>query len=213
MNSQWKPVKERWSSAWRDFPHESIGTNNFIESWHNQLKTNYLGFMRRQRLDFLIHVLAKKVYPDFKHAHFQVLVGYAVRRKTKAERMARSKAMAWDIEDAQDMVDIQEVDQDIIVEVQSFEVDDVWYHLILSTNDNHDNPSIKGCSCVVGQAEEICKHMFLAERISKYPIQQSRFLLDDPSRPLGAQNSAEDLLQGKIPTSSSFRSLINANRP
>ena len=38
-------------------------TNNYIKSWYNQLKTNYL----QRRLDLLIFILVDDVHTDFMH--------------------------------------------------------------------------------------------------------------------------------------------------
>ncbi|KAI9474833.1 hypothetical protein BDB00DRAFT_793435 [Zychaea mexicana] len=39
-------------------------TNNYVESWHNQLKTYYLKRKRMHRLDLLVHILVKDVSFD-----------------------------------------------------------------------------------------------------------------------------------------------------
>ena len=197
MTRQWKPSRQRWSSAWRKFPHDAINTNNFVESWHNQLKRNYLGLMRRQRLDFLVFVLARRVYPDFKQAHFQVLAGYATRRRSKAEQEAYRKAMEWPLEDANDMVDLEDSSfQAPTIEVQSFTSDEKWYQLAINNID--DSFCIDGCTCPVGESDDLCKHMFLAQRVTKYNIQQNRFLLNTSQAPAAGVTVPLPLLEGEI---------------
>ncbi|CEI92910.1 hypothetical protein RMCBS344292_07157 [Rhizopus microsporus] len=54
FNSLWLPKKELWSKAWRQ--NVSFHTNNLIESYHNQLKTFYLGHSRSLRVDHLLAI-------------------------------------------------------------------------------------------------------------------------------------------------------------
>jgi hypothetical protein len=54
-----------WSAAFQPQIFSNMETNNFIESWHNQLKTVYLGRKRNRRADRLICVLVDDVEPDY----------------------------------------------------------------------------------------------------------------------------------------------------
>ncbi|KAG1172622.1 hypothetical protein G6F70_006439 [Rhizopus microsporus] len=54
-----------WSAAFQPQIFSNMETNNFIESWHNQLKTVYLGRKRNRRVDRLISVLVDDVEPDY----------------------------------------------------------------------------------------------------------------------------------------------------
>jgi hypothetical protein len=59
-------VLQTWSKAYHsNIQHNHMDTNNYVESWHNQLKTIYLQRKRNQRLDRLIHILVK----DVEYAH------------------------------------------------------------------------------------------------------------------------------------------------
>ncbi|EPB92723.1 hypothetical protein HMPREF1544_00452 [Mucor circinelloides 1006PhL] len=40
-------------------------TNNYVESWHKQLKTAYLHRKKNRRVDCLIYILVNDVEPDF----------------------------------------------------------------------------------------------------------------------------------------------------
>ncbi|ORE16062.1 hypothetical protein BCV71DRAFT_156406, partial [Rhizopus microsporus] len=54
-----------WSVAFQPQIFSNIETNSFIESWHNQLKTVYLGRKRNRQVDRLISVLVDDVEPDY----------------------------------------------------------------------------------------------------------------------------------------------------
>ncbi|XP_065906337.1 uncharacterized protein [Dysidea avara] len=48
---------EKWETCHRHFKHGDTDTNMYLESFHNQLKTNYLNGKVNRRVDFLIHHL------------------------------------------------------------------------------------------------------------------------------------------------------------
>ncbi|OAD74877.1 hypothetical protein PHYBLDRAFT_167217 [Phycomyces blakesleeanus NRRL 1555(-)] len=52
---------KRWGHPYVNDSHRRYLTNNFIESWHNQLKTIYFGHARIRRLDRLVFDLTNNV--------------------------------------------------------------------------------------------------------------------------------------------------------
>ncbi|XP_065899007.1 uncharacterized protein [Dysidea avara] len=48
---------EKWATCHQHFKHGDTDTNMYLESFHNQLKTNYLNGKVNRRVDFLIHHL------------------------------------------------------------------------------------------------------------------------------------------------------------
>ncbi|OAD67117.1 hypothetical protein PHYBLDRAFT_174501 [Phycomyces blakesleeanus NRRL 1555(-)] len=56
-----KVLLKRWGRPYVDDLHRRYLTNNYIESWHNQLKTIYFGCARIRRLDCLVFVLTNDV--------------------------------------------------------------------------------------------------------------------------------------------------------
>ncbi|ORE09533.1 hypothetical protein BCV72DRAFT_319613 [Rhizopus microsporus var. microsporus] len=56
-----------WSAAHQPQVFTNIETNNNIESWHNQLKVNYLQRKRNRRLDQLIFILVDDAHTDSMH--------------------------------------------------------------------------------------------------------------------------------------------------
>ena len=57
----------KWARAYQIQIFTNMETNNYIESWHNQLKTNYLQRKRNRRLDRLIFILVNDVHTNFMH--------------------------------------------------------------------------------------------------------------------------------------------------
>lgn len=92
--SRYLNCSTHWLFFLQDFPHYSINTNNYIESWHHHLKTYYLKLMRRQRIDVIIHILTEKVEPDFRRSELRVTMGFEAPRLSKEERENRSRAEA-----------------------------------------------------------------------------------------------------------------------
>ncbi|CEI96662.1 hypothetical protein RMCBS344292_10819 [Rhizopus microsporus] len=62
FNSLWLSRKELWSKVWRQ--NASFHINNLIESYHNQLKTFYLGRSRSLCVDRLVYLLSQVVALD-----------------------------------------------------------------------------------------------------------------------------------------------------
>ncbi|CEG83030.1 hypothetical protein RMATCC62417_17008 [Rhizopus microsporus] len=54
-----------WSAAYQPKIFTNMEINNYVESWHSQLKTNYLQRKRNRRLDYLLFVLVDDIHTDF----------------------------------------------------------------------------------------------------------------------------------------------------
>ncbi|KAG2216680.1 hypothetical protein INT45_007681 [Circinella minor] len=57
---------ERWNVSYQPEVFHPMQTNNYLESWHNQLKSCYLKRKRTHRLDVLVEVLVEEVAFDIK---------------------------------------------------------------------------------------------------------------------------------------------------
>ena len=100
--------------------------NNYIESWHNQLKTSYL--QRNKRVDRLVYILINDFEEDFLSNTNCVKINFermgseareARRRKIEAEKVSIHVAM--------DM--ISEVERASLYNVQSFSNSDGTYEV------------------------------------------------------------------------------------
>lgn len=137
ISRTWHPHHERWVQAWRIAAHDGINTNNYIESWHGTLKREYLGTLRRQRPDYLVHLLVDKIVPDFQLEDKQCELGLLSWTYNQAEKEAKRKA---------DAASLGLVNGNT---VHSFTTDAIY------------NISAGCCSCL---APNPCKHIFLKER-------------------------------------------------
>ncbi|KAI7847725.1 hypothetical protein BDC45DRAFT_525163, partial [Circinella umbellata] len=77
--------REKWSQAWHNHHHHD-NTNNYIETWHRQLKEVYLPSLRRQRVDVLVYILWGLVLPDLMQDHLCTVAKFRLRTMNKAER-------------------------------------------------------------------------------------------------------------------------------
>ena len=50
--------------------------NNYIESWHHQLKRYYLKLMHKQWIDVMLHILFEQVEPDFRRDEIRVRLDF-----------------------------------------------------------------------------------------------------------------------------------------
>lgn len=66
FEKQWMAVDKypRWARCYHPAVYTNMLTNNYVESWHNQLKTVYLGRQYLRRVDFLVYMLVEEVEID-----------------------------------------------------------------------------------------------------------------------------------------------------
>ncbi|KAI9310069.1 hypothetical protein BX666DRAFT_1871021, partial [Dichotomocladium elegans] len=92
------PKKTNWSNAWRHGNY-NVNTNNYIESWHRQLKEGYVSSLRRQRIDVLVYILWDMVLPDVVQDYLRIKANFSPHRLNKAERQrlqwARALSGKW----------------------------------------------------------------------------------------------------------------------
>ncbi|KAI1001640.1 hypothetical protein K3495_g6560 [Podosphaera aphanis] len=98
LSSNWLCQAEKWWSGNR-YNMLNINTNNLIESWHRSLKTEYLGSVRKQRIDLLVYLLLEDVSPDFCVKVGRIINGLDNRRRsdTEQKQLALSVALANEI--------------------------------------------------------------------------------------------------------------------
>ncbi|KAF9171212.1 hypothetical protein BGX21_000952, partial [Mortierella sp. AD011] len=60
--------RERWMFCFRqNISCAAIDTNNFVESWHNALKTHSFKDRQKRRADTVIYIMTKSVIPHYQH--------------------------------------------------------------------------------------------------------------------------------------------------
>lgn len=84
--------------AWR--PDATFDTNNYIESYHNQLKSFYIGRTRNKRVDRIVYILSQVVINDYRQDALQVQLGIKAFHLTEKENKSKALADNIDIDNA-----------------------------------------------------------------------------------------------------------------
>lgn len=156
-----------------------INTNNYVESWHNNLKSGYLGGSRKQRTDILVHLLLREVLPDFRVKVARVSMGLERRRLSNSEKAQLQKCKEISSETAASLVRhsvVESGDAEFseVILVKSFTIDDQEYVITLNSAS-----AMSCCSCsYMAESKSVCKHMFLAQDVFGYSISYDTRLSD-----------------------------------
>lgn len=103
VKNQWGKNMDKWALGLRTVPLQGVHTNNFIESWHRNLKYHFLDRSSRLRPDELIHTLVFDVVPDFRQAVMATQLGFRSQRHTKFQGIAKGEADTYSDQDLQDL--------------------------------------------------------------------------------------------------------------
>ncbi|CEP17264.1 hypothetical protein [Parasitella parasitica] len=157
FNNLWIPKKQSWCLAWSE--HASFRTNNLIESYHNQIKSLYLGRSRNLRVDHIVYLLAKVIIVDYRQDNLKTYVSIQDPRLTAEEEKRKQKARAINVDVARFMV--KETEENTFC-CRSFDFDnDNKYSVVVK------NGYLFSCSCP--DSTPLCKHIFLVHFVEKVP--------------------------------------------
>ncbi|KAJ7660130.1 hypothetical protein DFH06DRAFT_390985 [Mycena polygramma] len=130
----------------------------------------------------ILHILTEQVEPDFRRSDIRVALDFDRPRLSKPEQASQQKARAVSSEDLDDMIDYADPEDsalskspDIYIHTFTGE-DEIWYlvkvHDFPSLDTSDVRTCIISCECPEFKKHELkCKHMFLASRITGFPIQ------------------------------------------
>ncbi|KAG1052337.1 hypothetical protein G6F43_005510 [Rhizopus delemar] len=150
-------IKRAWESHIKK-DEDSFHTNNLIESYHNQIKSFYLGRSRNLRVDHMLYLLTKVILVDYRQDSIITYYGFQDAKLTAFEEKKRAKAYEINFDIACSM--IEKIDEDNF-SCDSFTGDGKY---IVEVVDN----CISACSCP--NTTKICKHIFLTSRITQIPF-------------------------------------------
>ncbi|KAG1171745.1 hypothetical protein G6F70_006360 [Rhizopus microsporus] len=129
-----------WESSTQMFT--DMETNNYIESWHNQLKMNYLQRKRNRRLDFLIFILVDDVHANFMHNTARMIA--TIGRMSSETRKARKRMIAAEEINGlslEDMVQKVYLEEGVCYIVKSFTTEVVY-------NISTEQGMMPACNCI-----------------------------------------------------------------
>lgn len=98
----WHEKRNLWARPWRK--DATFQTNNLIESYHNQIKSNYFGRSRNTRVDRIIYLLSQVIIVDYRQDALRVQLGSKKFYLSPQENKRKEKADEIDIEKAIYMV-------------------------------------------------------------------------------------------------------------
>ena len=144
----------RWSATYQPQILTNMEMNNNIESWHNQLKTNYLQRKRNRRLDRLIFILVDDVHVDFMHNTARMTTN--IGRMSSETRDARKRMIVVkEINELslEDMAQKVYIDEEVCYIVKPFTTEVVYD---IST----EQGMMTACNCIDFQRNRrVCKYM------------------------------------------------------
>lgn len=103
VRSQWGKNLDKWVLGLRETPLQGIHTNNFIESWHQNLKYHFLNRASRLRPDDFLHTLVYDVVPDFRQVVIATQLGFRGQTHTKFQGIAKGEADSYTNADLEDL--------------------------------------------------------------------------------------------------------------
>ncbi|CAO3669135.1 unnamed protein product [Rhizopus stolonifer] len=85
----------RWTACYQIEVYTNMETNNYVESWHNQLKTTYLRRKQNRRVDGLIFILVKDIEYDYQNNVKRLMLN--VGRMSPEQRRMRTRQISAEI--------------------------------------------------------------------------------------------------------------------
>lgn len=103
VRNVWYKCICQWAVALREVPLQGIHTNNFVESWHHNLKYNFMSSTKSPRPDEFLHGLVVDVEPSFRQAVHANQLGFASQSTTKFQGIAKGQANTYSQADLEDI--------------------------------------------------------------------------------------------------------------
>ncbi|CDH61222.1 hypothetical protein RO3G_15174 [Lichtheimia corymbifera JMRC:FSU:9682] len=186
FSAQWMTSNKSrlWAACYQLDTYTNMETNNYVESWHNQLKSVYLKRYRVHRLDYIVFVLVTKVEFDLLHD--------VQRRAAKVGPQTKR-----DLELAKTKLKADQLSHEMMLQKVSVARGGGYYVQSFTTNPNPpryklhvEGEKIMSCTCKEAQyhRQRACKHMYLLKRwhgnlTLRYERQPTAIQFSAPSNP------------------------------
>ncbi|KAG2196263.1 hypothetical protein INT46_007347 [Mucor plumbeus] len=217
-------VVKRWGAPFVKEIHKSFVTNNYIESWHNQLKVVYFERLRINRLDRLVFVLTNDVEYYFAEEYNRIIANIG-RLGPLQNNIARKAYMASQISN-ENLISMIRKQQGSFTnadnnnngpwKIQSFDLNKprTTYQVRVINN------VICTCLCPDFKKTQIaCKHMRLLKRYTSMPLkievdisnglqleQDTSRVSEDENDDVNIEDNLEDNLEGDLEETTSVLS-------
>lgn len=156
-----------WSAAFQPQSFTNMETNNYVESWHNQLKTTYLQRKKNRRVDRLVYILVNDVLPDYVQNINRMYLNIgrmSPEERRRRERKMRAEAINEEVVGTMvtEASDLGSSNEEHGFRVNSFENENIYYEVIV------EEEQMKSCNCADFTFNRIiCKHMYLLKRVQR----------------------------------------------
>ncbi|KAG1573839.1 hypothetical protein G6F50_002496 [Rhizopus delemar] len=210
LESRWLALEgyKKWSAAYVIEEHRNMRTNNYIESWHNQLKSVYLKRIKNRRLDRLVFILTNDVESDLKLDVERICS--EVGRMGPELRRRRQREMVADNIPEDRMIEMISKDGDTQYTVESFNQENILY--VVKINEDGKSAS---CSCSYFKFNSaVCKHMYLLQRhinIEVEVLSRMKTLLSQAPIPVLADTSVNDDISYNVSSQDVEHSILKRN--
>lgn len=163
-----------WSRSYKERQFSHMLTNNYIESWHNQLKNVFLGRVRNKRLDKLVFVLVNDVEYYLTQEFERVLQGNgAMSPFFKQQRIREMEAEEVDEQVRERMISSPsnvDSNDNFRYQVSSFVENSTISYDIEVNNEN----LIMSCTCYdYDRRRQPCKYMYLLTLHTNFSLHMS----------------------------------------
>lgn len=92
VRNVWYKCMPQWAVALREIPLQGIHSNNFVESWHRNLKYNFMSRTKTPRPDEFLHGLVFDVEPSFQQSVQATQLGFAHQSTTRFQGISKGQA-------------------------------------------------------------------------------------------------------------------------
>ncbi|KAG1519856.1 hypothetical protein G6F52_008218 [Rhizopus delemar] len=160
-----------WSRSFKDRQYSHMPTNNYIEPWHSQLKTVFLGRVRNKRLDKLVFVLVNDVEYYLNQEFERVVQGNdAMSPFFKQQRLRELEAEEVDEEVRSDMITgpitLENSGKCRYMVCSFVEGASVGYSIEVT-----EDSLIMSCTCYgLEKSRQPCKHMYLLKLHTNFSL-------------------------------------------
>ncbi|KAG0367498.1 hypothetical protein BGX24_003200, partial [Mortierella sp. AD032] len=152
--------RQFWMKSYRqDVYFASLNTNNYVEYWHNLLKSNHLRHHYQARADRILYILADVVLEALKKDEFGEVIRVGPRTKGEVLDILRQRDVQAMTEET---IQKQVLFSDGRYCVESITFPGIYYELSLTDS------LINSCTCEYFlRHRRLCKHILMA--IRKFP--------------------------------------------
>ncbi|KAG1147576.1 hypothetical protein G6F37_001447 [Rhizopus arrhizus] len=202
LEDRWLALEgyKKWSAVNVIEEHRNMRTDNYIESWHNQLKSVYLKRIKNRRLDRLVFILTNDV---------ERICSEIGRMRPELRRRRQREVVADSIPEDR-VIEMISKDGDAQYTTKLFNQENILY--VVKINEDR---KIASCSpCYFKFNSVVCKHMYLLKKhisVEVDVLSRMETLLSQASIPILADASVNNNISDSVSSQDVERSILKRN--